>query len=151
RGRELTTADDRAEATPVAVVNQAMAKSVWGERDPLGKCLLIGRPQKNVSPPCTTVVGLVGDVRPDLTSPTPTKTYYITPHHPGLGTRVPAQTIVVHARGDARAALPVIRDVARSAAPSARFINVSIIGDQLEFEMRPWRLGATLLSIFSAL
>jgi hypothetical protein len=148
RGRELSEDDDRADATPVAVVNRAFANIVWAGRDPIGQCLLIGKPKSN--PPCTRVVGLAGDVRAALASTAPQMTYYITPHHPGIGS-VPAQDVVVSIRGDARRALPAIRAIARNAEPSARYINVTVVGDQLEDEMRPWRLGATLLSVFSAL
>ncbi len=58
-GRVFSPSDD-AVATPVAVVNQAMAERHWGEKSPLGERLtLLGKSRE--------IVGVVGDVRHGIT------------------------------------------------------------------------------------
>jgi putative ABC transport system permease protein len=71
RGRDLTTSEEITR-TPVALINQAMAKEVWGDTDPVGRRFkLVGSEQ----PDWFSVVGVVADFRhfqgndPDPTSP----------------------------------------------------------------------------------
>jgi predicted permease len=81
RGRAIT-ADDRASSTPVILVNQVLARQWWGEGDPLGDGIVIGRYKgKNLSsresPPSRRVIGVVADTRrSDLKEP-PRATVYI--------------------------------------------------------------------------
>ena len=58
RGRFLQRGDDE-NAPDVGLVNEAMARRYWGDRDPIGRRFRIGSPQR----PWVTVVGIVGDVR----------------------------------------------------------------------------------------
>ena len=53
------TADDRANAPLVVIVNRSMAKHCWPGRDAIGKRLHVGNPHKGY--PWATVVGVVGD------------------------------------------------------------------------------------------
>jgi len=57
----LLSAQDHAQASAVAVINQAMARRYWGGEDPVGKRFKIGARASNA--PWLTVVGVVGDVR----------------------------------------------------------------------------------------
>jgi putative ABC transport system permease protein len=148
RGRMLTDADDRVGAAPVAVVNETMAKTVWRDREALGQCLLIGQPKTN--PPCTTVVGVVGNTRPSVQKAEPRLAYYLTPHHPRV-TTVIAHSLLIRVKGDPAIVLPDIQAVARSAAPGIRFVNATPLSELLLDETRSWRLGAILLSAFGLL
>ncbi|HEU5218978.1 MAG TPA: ABC transporter permease [Gemmatimonadales bacterium] len=58
RGRAFT-GQDRADAPPVAVINEAMARQLWPGQDPLGHTLKMFNPQS----PWVTVVGVTGDMR----------------------------------------------------------------------------------------
>src|SRR4030095_5723247 len=60
RGRAFTAAES-SESSPVALVSQGMARRLWGNADPVGGRLRIGRPEV----PWTTVIGVVADVRQD--------------------------------------------------------------------------------------
>jgi putative ABC transport system permease protein len=60
RGRAFT-ADDRAGAPPVAIINEAMAAALWPGRDAIGKRFKLGGPNVNV--PWFTVVGVVANMR----------------------------------------------------------------------------------------
>jgi putative ABC transport system permease protein len=57
RGR-LFTADDRVGRTPVAIVNETMARTLWPNQDPIGKRVGFRGPNPN----WREVVGVVGDV-----------------------------------------------------------------------------------------
>ncbi|HEU4990865.1 MAG TPA: ABC transporter permease [Gemmatimonadaceae bacterium] len=56
RGRVFTNADG-AHAPPVTVLDQTMARAIWPNENPLGKCLQVGPPPFQ----CFTVVGVVAD------------------------------------------------------------------------------------------
>jgi predicted permease len=59
RGRGFT-AEDGPNAAPVVVVNEAMARRVFGSGDPIGQHVRTG---PNPSGPWSTVVGVIGDIR----------------------------------------------------------------------------------------
>ncbi len=59
RGRGFT-AEDGPTPPPVVVVNEAMARRVFGTDDPIGQHVRIG---PNPSGPWSTVVGVIGDIR----------------------------------------------------------------------------------------
>jgi putative ABC transport system permease protein len=60
RGRIFTKQDGR-DATPVGVINEAMARRYWPGEDPIGKRFRVQGPiDQN---PWTTIVGVVGDVK----------------------------------------------------------------------------------------
>jgi predicted permease len=58
RGRAFT-ATDNASAPGVAIVNEAAARALWPDADPIGKRLKLGKP--NDSRPWLTVIGVAGN------------------------------------------------------------------------------------------
>jgi putative ABC transport system permease protein len=64
RGRSFTSADT-AESTPVVVVNEALARRIWPNEDPVGKRLKFGslEDQGDEDKPWREVVGVVNDVK----------------------------------------------------------------------------------------
>ena len=62
RGR-LFTADDRAGATRVMIVNETLARQAWPGEDPIGKRIACCEQGENGAPVWKTVVGVVTDVR----------------------------------------------------------------------------------------
>ena len=73
RGRGFT-AEDGPNAPPVVVVNETMARKVFGSDDPIGQHVRIG---PNPSGPWSTVVGVIGDVRHAGLEATPAAELYI--------------------------------------------------------------------------
>jgi putative ABC transport system permease protein len=55
------TADDRANALPVVIVNQSMAERCWPGQRAIGKRMHAGNPRKTL--PWATVVGIVSDTK----------------------------------------------------------------------------------------
>jgi predicted permease len=74
RGRGVE-ATDTADGARVALVNESLARRVWGPDDPLGRRIRIGGPAS----PLRTVVGVVGDVRHDALDQAPPFQVYV-PH-----------------------------------------------------------------------
>ena len=68
KGREFDDGD-RAGSRPVAIVNQSLAKKLFGDADPIGQKVGFGPPPADAQ---FTIVGVVGDARVnDLRSPPP--------------------------------------------------------------------------------
>jgi putative ABC transport system permease protein len=65
---------DREGAQPVVVINQAMAKTYFGNESPLGKKMQIGATPEN-DVPWMMVVGVVGNIKQSLVSDMPTEMY----------------------------------------------------------------------------
>ncbi len=59
QGRRLTT-DDGADATPVAMINEAAAKEFWPGQSPIGQQVVIGK-EDGIPDPARAIVGVVGD------------------------------------------------------------------------------------------
>jgi putative ABC transport system permease protein len=59
RGRDITDAEETTR-TPVAVINQTMAKQLWGDTDPVGRRFKLTSPEQ---PNWFTVVGVIADFR----------------------------------------------------------------------------------------
>jgi predicted permease len=64
RGRDFSFADD-ARAPGVVIINEAMARRYWPDRDPLNDQLIIGRGMRPAydEEPVRQIIGIVGDVR----------------------------------------------------------------------------------------
>jgi predicted permease len=149
RGRLFTDADrggssgDLAgEAYRATIVNETMAHAVWPNEDPLGKCIIIARPDGVCSP----VVGVVSDAHlRDVVEP-PIMQYYV-PLRPSGG-----NTIIVRARPGLQARLRSrLSQALRERFPSADAPFVQSMADAVAPQLQPWRLGATLFSGFGLL
>jgi hypothetical protein len=148
-GRPLVETDEHAGAPPVAVVNRTMARTLWrSESDALGQCILINIDDGKA--PCTTVVGVAGDIINDMRSAEARMFYYLPTRHPGLGYDG-GQTVIVRLKGQLETQISSIVAQARAAAPEIRFIDVFPLGTRIEPQLRAWKLGATLLTAFGIL
>ena len=169
-GRRFTADDDR--GAPVVVVNETMARNVWPGESALGKCIRIGfdesfDPFTSAGPPgppttvaCRVVVGVARDVRQRSVVPSGNEArlmqYFVpfaqvppppagVPGPPGI------QGLLVRTAGDpSQLVLPVRRAIVNERA-DLPFVEVRPYNELLESQMRPWRLGTFLLSIFGLL
>src|SRR5688572_29436050 len=64
RGGRSFTDGDRAGTTPVAIVNEELARRLWPGRSPVGEFMRLG--PLDESAPMATVVGVVGNIRRSL-------------------------------------------------------------------------------------
>ena len=147
RGRGITAADVGAGA-PVVVVNEALARLYWPGRDALGACLVVGRDSTG---PCRTVVGVAENAKMSELREEPVPQLYL-PLPPGDTTIPPLRALFVRARRDApdaaAALVPAVRRAMIAAAPDLPYANVRPFTELYAPQVRPWRLGATMFSVF---
>jgi putative ABC transport system permease protein len=99
RGR-LIDDRDAAEAAPVAVINEAMARARWPNEDPVGRRVKLGRPDM-LEQPWHTIVGIVGNVRQmGLDVPPEPELYFPLEQVPPSSTFLWPRHLVVHTDGD---------------------------------------------------
>ncbi len=152
-GRNFDTADYEA-GNRVALVNDLMAKHYWPRGDALGKCIRGG----GGAAPCMTIIGMVRGTRESAVPqqlagpPIPTEVYYF-PFQTKLSARVnneAAAWLYVRSVADAPPLAPAVRRVMKTLAPDSPYPDVVAIGDRLDIDFRPWRLGATMFTIFGS-
>ncbi len=106
RGRGFAAADGP-DAAPVVVINEAMARRVFGSDDPIGQHVRSG---PNPSGPWSTVVGVIGDIRHAGLEAEPAPEMYVN----YLTTPPVAPFIALRTAGDPAMLTEVLRATARS-------------------------------------
>jgi len=167
-GRGLTEADDR--GTPVVLVNESMARGVWPGETAVGKCIRIGFPpdfQPGFGPPvlgdnvpCREVVGVVNDTRQRSLIPEDNEDrlmqYYVpfsqVPYPPFMPQDEPRVSgLLVRPRHVNAALVTAIRKALVGNRTDLPFIDIRPYSQVLDRQLRPWRMGTTLLALFSTL
>jgi predicted permease len=147
-GRSFTAAD-RAGAEQVAIVNRTMARLYWPGESALGKCLEIGAE----SPSCSRVVGIAENTRRQGIAEGDSLLYYIPLAQAPDDLR--GGRLIVRARdtdGDSLARIAeTIRREALSIEPGLRYVSVRPLDEIISPQLRAWRLGAGLFSVFGVL
>ena len=148
RGRAFS-AEDRAGTPLVALLNETMAKRLWPNESPLGRCMKVGAD----TAPCTTVVGVVADVGFQNLHDTDNPQFYV----PLAQTRTeggrPLYIVIRAVNGaiDVRDVAASARAALRGAHPRIKALDVKPFLDLLDPEIRPFRLGATMFGVFGGL
>ncbi|MGH7480820.1 MAG: FtsX-like permease family protein, partial [Longimicrobiales bacterium] len=148
RGRAFATADARADAARVAIVNASMARRVWPGKDPLGRCLFIGDDVDERR--CTTVVGVVGDARREDLIESETLAYYV-PFPSAHMNSWPPDALIVSTALEPGDVVDDVRRALHAAEPALRFARIRPMRELLAPEARAWTLGATMFSVFGLL
>jgi predicted permease len=142
RGRSFTPAD-RAGSEPVAIIDETMARTIWPGEDPIGKCFMVGQ-----STNCAQVVGIAATAKRFRIQEEEALSFYIPwGQEQGLsGTR-----LLVRPRVNTRNLIGDIRTDLASLDPSIIFVSADLMQDRVDPQIRPWRLGATMLSLMGVL
>jgi len=142
RGRGIE-AQDGEHAPRVMVVSQAMAKTLWPGRDPLGQCVRVGAD----TAPCSYVVGVAENIKSQQLGDDPGLFYYLSTAqwHPGQG------GLFIRTRGEATRYVETIRRRLQQLMPGAAYVTVTPLRDILGEQTRSWQLGATMFLAFGAL
>jgi predicted permease len=127
----------------VVVVNEATARAGWPGRSPVGECVEV-----EGGGPCATVVGVVENARRFfLREPAALLFYRPLPRDADDGGRA---LFVRVARGDRGVGVAATRAI-QALEPGLPFVHVQTLGDALDPQIRPWRLGASVFTAFGAL
>jgi predicted permease len=147
RGRFFTAADQRS-TVPVLIVNETAARTYWPGRDAVGQCLFIVT-LRRTAPDCETVVGVTRDSHLMKIVEGPTIELFA-PILENLFAR-PQYIVVRAAPGRTNRVVAALRDELARQFPTAEPPYVMSGAGAHEPELRPWRVGATLFSLFGVL
>ncbi len=141
QGRAFTDADG-ANAPGVMVVGQSMAAKLWPGETAIGKCVRINADTM----PCTTVIGIAEDVRRGSIAETEMHYYLpIDQFQPANG------GLFIRTRGVAAGKSEAIRRALQPLMLGGSYVTVTPMTTIIAPEIRSWRLGALMFSIFGAL
>ncbi|MFB3111288.1 MAG: ADOP family duplicated permease [Gemmatimonadales bacterium] len=144
RGRAFSTADVVG-APRAAVIGETMARHLWPRDEALGKCLYIG----DEDPSCTQIVGIAEDMRRQEVIEEAQLMYYV-PAAQNPEEWDP-RSIFVRTRSDVETIRSTLRSELYASEASLRFVTVNLMGDFIAPDLRSWRLGATVFSVFGVL
>jgi len=151
RGRGVA-AQDGAHAPGVMVVSDAMAKTLWPGRDPIGQCVRVGadlgRHRGGAdTAPCRYVVGVAENIKSQKLGDDPGLFYYLpaAQWHPQDG------GLFIRTRGEATPQVETIRRRLQQNMPGASYVTVTPLRDILGQQTRSWQLGATMFLAFGGL
>ena len=154
RGRMISESDTPA-APFVAVINQTLARKVFGTRDPLGKQIDLGGKDTGMIKPYT-IVGVLGDQK-DAAIGKPASPMLLLPYQqiPTTSLFYPAllKTVVnmlVKTRGDVAVA-PIARAVFHEQAPDYALDNFQTLSETVSQSDFTNRLGLYVTAAFAAL
>jgi predicted permease len=149
-GRPFTSAD-REGAPLVAIVNRTMARLYWPGESALGKCLQIGSTD---NPSCSTVVGVAENTRRQEIIEGDSLLYYV-PIDQAPGNLRQGGRLIVRTAGTDEDTLARIAEAIRREAltldSGLRYATARPLEDVISPQLRAWRLGAGLFSVFGLL
>lgn len=150
RGRDISDGDRAGE--PAAVINESFARLLAPAGDPVGTCLSLVEEQME-SGACTRVVGVVENQRREFLVEEVEPTVYLSRErdpdaHTSEG-RGP--TLVLRTRGDPSQIAGQVREALQALDPRLPFMAVEPLSEAVREEILPYRLGATLFSLFGVL
>jgi len=136
------TANDRQGSPPVAIINEAMAKQLFPDSNPIGRRVhLINRP------PWREIVGVVGTVKAVFVGEDPTPQLYL-PLEQNYASQV---TVQVRVAGDPDVLLGGVRRELQAVEPTMPLVNVNTYRTVVATSLWAPRLGASLLAVFGLL
>ena len=147
RGRTLDERD-RMSSVPAVVINQSLARKLWGNADPVGRYITSG---DAIRPgdlgPDFQVVGVVRDARMTSATEAPAPTlYFAYDQH-----KHARMTLVVRSTVPPAKLLPLLRAAAHSAHPDLAFIDVTTSGEQLHRSLSAQRMYAEIAGLLGLL
>jgi putative ABC transport system permease protein len=141
-GRAFTDVDT-ARSTPVAVIDDEVARRFFGRDNPVGRRVQISIERTA----WREVIGVVASVRQTSLDRSAEPHVYV----PQAQLATPALTLVVRGSGDPSALAAGVRDVVRSVDADLPLSNVRSLADLVAGSTASRRLSAVALSLFAAL
>jgi predicted permease len=130
----------------VVVVNDAMAKLVWPGADAIGQCMYFNKRTE----PCYRVIGVVETARQAKVIEEPAPQYYVPADRTPDAWLDPTALLIRRSPANAATVNAFVRSQLASAFPGAN-VHVTVMSQYLVRQYRPWRLGATLFTVFGLL
>jgi len=139
-GRDFTERDN-ADAPPVVVINETMARRFWPGEDVIGKRLAIG------GQPWRTIVGVVGDVRHSSLDAEPRPQMYFS----YLQDTLPFMSLAVRTTTDPASMVAALRSEIHAIDKDQPVFAIKTMNEVLARSVSQRRLYMTLLGIFAGI
>ena len=153
RGRAFGETD-LLNAPPVVVISESMARALWPNQDPLGRCIRFGDTREE---PCTTVIGTAENIKQNSITEDAGLHYYL-PISQFTGQRIRKDStatfslgMFVRVTGDAEESVETLRRQLQSVMPGESYINASAMTEAVGQETRSWEVGASMFMAFGGL
>jgi putative ABC transport system permease protein len=147
RGRTFE-ATDRRGSEPVAVVSDAMARLIAPDGNVVGLCVPFARQVSRGG--CTHIVGVVENQRRFFIVDEPQRLVFLVWAQSPTAVEFGTPSLIMKTQNPARDAAPV-RAALQSLRSDSPFVSVEPLAESLRGDLLPFRLGATLFSLFGAL
>ncbi len=128
----------------VVIVNESLARLGWPDQSPIGRCANL-----HVLPDdCATVIGVVADAR--------SFSVVEDDAHPSFYTSLPPnidgpRALLVRPADGAGRIDTTIRDAFYELDSTLPYIDIELLGEILDPQIRPWRMGASVFTVFGIL
>jgi putative ABC transport system permease protein len=131
---------------PSVVVNDAMARALWPGQNPIGRCVRFEKPDAR----CNFVIGVVETARRGAVIEEATPQFYLPLAN--MPFRAYRENVIAVRVSDSNfpAVAARVREALGTAFPDGE-PSIQLMSAMLEPHYRPWRLGATLFTLFGAL
>ena len=143
QGRAFSTVD-RADAPPVLIINEAMARKYWPKGDAIGARVHVGPP--NPEAPWITIVGIVQNTRNDPTRLNPEPMMFFSQRQQPFG-----DNLIIRTASDPAGLTATVRRTIAAIDPTLPMYNVSTLDDVIDTTFAPRRLPVVLMTAFGAL
>lgn len=143
RGRYLSDEDTNPD-TPVALINESMAREFWPDTDPVGKRFKTGL--QDSDSPWITVVGLLKDVKYfGLDSVNRSEFFLAHAQHPWN-----YFNLVIRTRGESAGVAPSVRKIVLDLDPNLPLINVDTMNSLIAQSVWMNRFNSILFAVLAA-
>jgi predicted permease len=144
RGRFFADSDN-ADAPPVTIINDALARKYWPNQDALGKRITLDDPRKD--PKWLTIVGIVRGIRHRGLDTDPEPEYYI----PVAQHAERSMILAVRSAQDPRNLTSALRREIQSIDPDQPIANVRTLEAVTADSVAPRRMSVVLLGVFAVI
>jgi predicted permease len=139
RGREFLSSDDET-SPPVVIINETLARELFGRNDPLGRRITAGATGTNLA----EIVGVVADVKSSgLDRPARPEVYLCSSQY-----AVWIHSLVMRTRGDAAALAAAVHEEFLALDRGIPAYNFRELSDAVDRSIAPWRFVTLLTAAF---
>ncbi len=144
QGRFFTRFDD-SRSNRVVLINESLARRYFPGEDPVEKKVLLRT--RDGQPDPRTIVGVIGDMRPDGLDSDPRPEIYLPYHQTTFG----EMTFVIRTTGDPQQVLPAVKEQVWSLNKELTFYRVATMEQLVSESLATRRFNLFLLSAFAAI
>jgi hypothetical protein len=149
RGRAFTDAD-AANAPPVMIVSEGMARRIWPDEDAIGQCVTISFPIPNtpgLPAGCATIVGIAEDAVHNPAADEPFRYYVPVDQFRLFG----ASLLLLRLRTDPARDAETIRRTLQKELTGLSFLTARPLRELVDEQRRSWEIGAGMFVAFGLL